>query len=136
MMAMNGLLAQTSSLVLCLHDHSFGHLTAAEHTSAGHDCHGAEESPHQHHEDKPAHGIFADTEAHCFDILITAHDEAMQRASDLLSVKKLDIAVYQYRLFVPIIKANAAPQISLATRAPPISCSTLEQCVRKTVLRI
>lgn len=137
MMAMNGLLA-SGGAVLCLHDHDFGHVLAGQHTEEGDPCHGDEAESHNHapHSGEADDAFSVVSDQHCIDILISSSNEPIQRIADLISIKKPVATNHSYQLFVPIIKANAAPQIRLATRAPPIFCGTLEQCVRTTVLRI
>ncbi|MGJ8651358.1 MAG: hypothetical protein ACSHX4_13440 [Opitutaceae bacterium] len=138
MMAMNGLLATAGGAVLCLHDHNFGHVLAGQHVDEGDACHGDEAESHNqdfHHEETDG-ALFVVSGQHCIDISISSSDEPIQRVADLLSTKKPVAENYQYQLFASTIKVNAAPQIRLATRAPPFSCGTLEQCVSKTVLRI
>lgn len=137
MMAMNGLLAYGGA-VLCLHDHDFGHVLAGQHSDYGDPCHGDEAESHNHesHSDEADGAFLAVSDQHCIDILISSSNEPIQRVADLISIKKPVAANHSYQLFVPIIKAHTAPQIRLATRAPPASCGTLEQCVRTTVLRI
>jgi len=137
-MAMNSLLPAASSAVLCLHDHEFGHLVVGQHSEEGEDCHESEASEHQHDEDQArrAHAISAENEPHCVDIEVSSTDGSILRALDSTSLKKplaTDIALQS-----PIIFAQpyTASQIRLVTRAPPAFCSALEQCVRKTVLRI
>ncbi len=138
MMAMNGLLATAGGAVLCLHDHDFGHLLAVQHSDDGDRCHGDEAESHHNdsHQEESDGALFADSDQHCIDIAVSSSDEPIQRVADLLSIKKQVAANYQYQLFAPIKNANAAPQIRFATRAPPVLCGTLEQCVRTTVLRI
>mgnify|MGYP001024998826 CR=1 FL=1 len=137
MMAMNGLLA-SGGAVLCLHDHNFGHVLSGQHADGGDTCHGDEAESHiqDSHHDEADGARFAVSDQHCIDISISSSNEPIQRVADLISIKKPGVANYQYQLFAPTIKANAAPQIRLATRAPPVSCGALEQCVRNTVLRI
>ena len=137
-MAMNGLLATAGGAVLCLHDHNLGHVLAGQHSDHGDTCHGHETESHNHdsHSGEADDGLSAVSDQHCIDILISSSNEPIQRVADFISIKKPVAANYSYQLFVPIIKAHAAPQIRLATRAPPVFCSTLEQCVRTTVLRI
>ena len=138
MMAMNGLLATAGGAVLCLHDHNFGHVLTGQHSDHGDTCHGHETESHNHdsHSGEADDGLSAVSDQHCIDILSSSSNEPIQRVADFISIKKPVAANHSYQLFVPIIKANAAPQIRLATRAPPIFCGTLEQCVRTTVLRI
>ena len=80
--------------------------------------------------------LFAVSDQHCIDISISSSDEPIQRVADLISIKKPVAANHQYVLLAPVVRANAAPQIRLAARAPPVFGGSLEQCVRKTVLRI
>ena len=80
--------------------------------------------------------LFAVSDQHCIDIYISSSDEPIQRVADLISIKKPVAANHQYVLLAPVVRANAAPQIRLAARAPPVFGGSLEQCVRKTVLRI
>ncbi|MGJ8640673.1 MAG: hypothetical protein ACSHYA_14885 [Opitutaceae bacterium] len=145
MMAMNGLLASAGGAMLCLHDHNFGHLLAGQHASGTDACHGAADACHgdesethqQASHDCEADGaLFSTSDQHCFDILISSSNEPVQRVADLTTIKKIVAANYQYQLFAPTLRVKAAPQIRLATRAPPDLCDALEQCVRKTVLRI
>lgn len=137
-MAMNGLLATAGGAMLCLHDHNFGHVLAGQHADEGDACHGDEAESHNHdsHSGEADDALSAVSDQHCIDILISSSNEPIQRVADLISIKKPVAANHSYQLFVPIIKANSAPQIRLATRAPPVFCGTLEQCVRTTVLRI
>ena len=137
MMAMNGLLANGGA-VLCLHDHDFGHILAGQHSHDGDPCHGDEGESHNHdsHSGETDDALFAVSDQHCIDIFISSSNEPIQRVADLDSIKKPSPENHSYQLFVPIIKANVAPRIRLATRAPPFFCSTLEQCVCTTVLRI
>ena len=138
MIAMNGLLATAGGAVLCLHDHNFGHVLAGQHSDHGDSCHGHEAESHNHDSQsgEADDALSAVSDQHCIDILISSSNEPIQRVADFISIKKPVAANHSYQLFVPIIKANAAPQIRLATRAPPVFCGTLEQCVRTTVLRI
>jgi hypothetical protein len=70
------------------------------------------------------------------DIVMKSSDEPIRRISELSSVKKPVAASYHYEHFAPASVGIASPQIRLASRAPPDLCGALEQCVRKTVLRI
>lgn len=137
MLAINGLLANGGA-VLCLHDHDFGHVLAGQHSDQGDPCHGDEGESHNHdsHSGEADDALYTVSDQHCIDILISSSNEPIQRVADIISIKKPVAANHSYQLFVPIIKANAAPQIRFATRAPPVFCGTLEQCVRTTVLRI
>jgi len=138
MMAMNGLLATAGGAVLCLHDHNFGHVLAGQHADEGDACHGDEAESHDQdsHHGEADGALFAVSDQHCIDIYISSSDEPIQRVADLISIKKPVAANHQYVLLAPVVRANATPQIRLAARAPPVFCGTLEQCVRKTVLRI
>ena len=140
MMAINGLLATTAAggAVLCLHDHDFGHVLSGQHADEGGACHGDEAESHIQDSNPSAADsvLFSVSDQHCIDISISSSNEPIQRVADFISIKKPVAANYSYQLFVPIIKAHAAPQIRLATRAPPVFCGTLEQCVCTTVLRI
>ncbi|MDB2681032.1 hypothetical protein N9Z14_00385 [Opitutales bacterium] len=140
MMAINGLLATTAAggAVLCLHDHDFGHVLSGQHADDGGTCHGDEAESHiqDSHHSAADSVLFSVSDQHCIDISISSSNEPIQRVADLISIKKPVVASYQYQLFAPVKKANVAPQLRFATRAPPISCGALEQCVRKTVLRI
>lgn len=140
MMAVNGLLAASGGGILCVHDHTFGHFVTTEHTEHSDDC-------HDHHHDTTdethSHGSssnnadFLNTSSHCFDIVISPSEEPIRHISDLSPAKKpIVLSNYGYEQFEPAKKASAAPEIRLASRAPPIICGVLEQCVRKTVLRI
>ena len=138
MMAMNGLLATAGGAVLCLHDHNFVHVLAGQHADECDACHGDEAESHDQdsHHGEADGALFAVSDQHCIDIYISSSDEPIQRVADLISIKKPVAANHQYVLLAPVVRANATPQIRLAARAPPVFCGTLEQCVRKTVLRI
>ena len=138
MMAMNGLLATAGGAVLCLHDHNFVHVLAGQHADECDACHGDEAESHDQdsHHGEADGALFAVSDQHCIDIYIRSSDEPIQRVADLISIKKPVAANHQYVLLAPVVRANATPQIRLAARAPPVFGGTLEQCVRKTVLRI
>jgi hypothetical protein len=139
-MAMNSLLASAGGAVLCLHDHNFGHILASQHTEDGADCHGNDAESHieSSHVDESDHALFSNSEQpHCVDIVITATEEPAQRLSDAVSAKKpIAVASFTYAQITVARETSAAPEMRLAARAPPASNRTLEQCVRKTVLRI
>lgn len=139
-MAMNGLLASAGGAVLCLHDHDFGHILASQHTEEGGDCHGSEAESHfeNSHGDERDHALFSNSEEpHCVDIVMAATEEPVQRISDAVAVKKpISVAIFSYAEVIVSREVSAVPQVCLAARAPPVSNRTLEQCVRKTVLRI
>lgn len=138
MMAMNGLLVASGGAMLCLHDHNFGHLVVGEHSEHGEDCHGHEaESEHEHsHGDESHSEQSMDAPSHCFDIVIESSDEPIRRISESFSIKKPIAVSYYNEQFEPAIAVRAFPEIRLASRAPPDKCGVLEQCVRKTVLRL
>ena len=137
--AMNALLATANGAVLCLHDHDFAHLLAQQHSEDGDRCHSHEANSHHveavHGQDTSSE-YFAINEPHCLDIIFSSIDEPIQRVYELTLTTKPVVAAHQYKLSAPISRAIAGPQLRVATRAPPFLCSSLEQCVRKTVLRI
>jgi hypothetical protein len=139
-MVMNRLLASAGGAVLCLHDHGFGHILASQHSEEGGDCHGSEAESHfkSSHVNESDHALFSNSEEpHCVDIVMTATEEPVRRLSDLASVKKPIVTANFSYAQAPVSRAiSAAPEMRLAARAPPVSNRTLEQCVRKTVLRI
>lgn len=138
-MAINGLLVASGGAMLCLHGHNFGHLVVSEkHAGHGEDCHGHEGAgEHTHrHDDGSDHEESMEAAPHCFDIVMKSSDEPIRRVSDLFSVKKPVAVSYHYEYFEPASVGIASPKIRLASRAPPDLCGALEQCVRKTVLRI
>ena len=137
MMAMNGLLVNASSAVLCLHDHDFGHFIAGEHPSTGEDCHAETATAHDGHgADQTKHTRFVDGESHCIDIIVTASDLGACPRSVLFSTEKLAHAECQHAWYSPAVTLRAMPETRVATRAPPAVAGILEQCVRKTVLRL
>lgn len=135
-MAINSLLVATGSATLCLHDHNFGHLVTSEHSEDGDDCHSSEmASEHTYtHNDGPNN--FLEEAAHCFDIVMESSDEPVRRITELAPVKKSINYTISYTRFEPTRKVFPAVELRFVTRAPPISCGALDQCVRKTVFRI
>ena len=135
-MAINSLLVATGSATLCLHDHNFGHLVTSEHSEDGDDCHSSEmASEHSYtHNNGPSN--FLEEAAHCFDIVMESSDEPVRRIAESIPIKKPIAYAISYEHFEPARKVFPAVELRLATRAPPVSCGSLEQCVRKTVLRI
>lgn len=132
--AMNSLLASAGGTVLCLHDHNFGHVLSVPHSELVGDCHEGTSERHDKHESESASGFVTGEERHCVDIIVSASDEPINRFAHISLIKKDVIANVSYQQFVPILRACAATQIG--PRAPPCVCSTLEQCVRTTVLRL
>lgn len=133
---MNGLLVASGSVVLCLHDHNFVHLATAAHTDHGDDC-------QIHHDETNAYSDvsgdanFFETSPQCFDIVISPSEELIRYISDSHSPKKrIILASYQYEEFERASTGNASLWVRLASRAPPNIFGTLEQCVRRTVLRL
>lgn len=137
-MAMNSLLVASGGAMLCLHDHNYGHLVAGEHSGHGDDCHGHEvESEHTHsHADESHSGQSMEEAPHCFDVVMKSSDEPIRRICESFSVKKPVLVSYDYEQFEPASIASAFPELGLSPRAPPDKCGVLEQCVRKTVLRL
>jgi hypothetical protein len=138
MMAMNSLLAASGGALLCLHEHNYGHLVAGEHSGHGDDCHGHEvESEHTHSYADESHSEQSMEEArHCFDIVIKSSDEPIRRICESFSVEKLVLVTHDYEQFEPASIARAFSELGLSPRPPPDRCGVLEQCVRKTVLRL
>lgn len=138
MLAMNGLLAATGSAMLCLHDHNFGHFVYNEHSHDDNDCHGNETAPEQFHSHYGStnNGTALDEAPHCFDIVMESSDEPVRRVAELTPVKKPIASTALYDHFEIAQNVIIRAEVRFASRAPPISCGTLEQCVRKTVLRI
>ena len=137
-LAMNSLLATTGNTMLCLHDHNFGHFVTSEHSHDENDCHGNEtvpEQPHSHH-GSTNKGTALDEAPHCFDIVMESSDEPVRRITGLTPVKKPIASTTSFDHFEIAQNVIIRADVRFASRAPPISCGTLEQCVRKTVLRI
>jgi hypothetical protein len=138
MMAANSLLVASSGSILCLHDHNFGHLVTGEHPEPGEGCHGHEatfERTNSHTDVSTTEGFLEQTQ-HCVDIVIQSSDEQPRRISERSSHKKPIATSYHYGYFEPVRKVIPKIEVQLASRAPPLSCGALEQCVHKTVLRI
>lgn len=138
MMVMNSLLVATSGATLCLHDHNFGHLVTSEHSEHGGDCHSDEATPERNHShsDDANNSHALEKAPHCFDIIMQFSDEPVRRVAELIPVKKPLAHALEYYHFEPARKVFPVVELRFVSRAPPISCGALEQCVRKTVLRI
>ena len=140
LMAVNALLGASGSAVLCVHDHDFSHFDVGNYEYSGGECHdhGNEFS----HSNEPSESGESDKllgstdEHHCTDIVVNAIDKQYRRTGEGASLEK-PIAISMSGYFSPII-TNRISIIAygVAVRGSPLVNANLDQCIRKTVLRI
>ena len=137
-LAVNSLLVAGGNFVLCLHEHDFGHLVTSVHYEDGDDCHCDETTPKRDnpHSDATDNGYYLIEAPHCFDIVMESSDEPVQRIAGSVPVKQPTAYSISYDHSDPSQKLIRRVEMRLVSRAPPAGGGALEQCVRKTVLRI